>query len=137
MKISYYIMRRYYISQRSFITFRAPCAITFRENFVLHYAYYISQQFFFTSCVGVTFRNTFYYIMRRYYISQRFCKLRYALLHFATILYYAMRRYYISFITFMRFNRRTLHVCVWGGGGGGSTEPSFKLWLKLFYTQLR
>ena len=67
-------MRRYYISQRFFVTFRVPCAITFRENFVLHYAqvlhfatifyyimrrYYISQRFFITLCVGITFRNDF------------------------------------------------------------------------------
>ena len=73
MKISYYIMRRYYISQRFFVTFRVPCAITFRENFNMR-RYYISQRFFITLCVGITFRNDFfYYIMRRYYISQRFC----------------------------------------------------------------
>ena len=97
-----------------FITFRAPCAVTFRENFLLRFV----QVFTFAICfitlyISITFRNDF------------FIRFRAGILHFATYFYYIMRRYYISQrcriplcvgITFrniyfiMRFNRRANQV---------------------------
>ena len=60
----------------------------FKSNLHVQYFYYISWKFPITLCVGITFRNDFllhfaylvllhfvkilYYIMRRYYISQQF-----------------------------------------------------------------
>ena len=82
VKISYYIMRRYYISQQFFITLCV--GITFRNDFLLHYAEVLH------------FATFFYYIMRRYYISQRFCITLCVGITFRNV-------YYI-----MRFNRRVL-----------------------------
>ena len=95
-------MRRYYILHRFFITFRAPCAITFCENFLLHYAqvlhfatifyyimrrYYISQRFFITFRAGITFRNIFFITICVSITFRKDFVLRYAqVLHLATFI---------------------------------------------------
>ena len=59
VEISYYIMRRYYISQQFFIT--SCVGIALRNDFLLRFVQVLH-------CATI-----FYYIMRRYNISQRFC----------------------------------------------------------------
>ena len=101
VKIYFYIMHRYYISQRFFLLNFTHLVHLVLLHFV-EFFYYVSCRYYIS--------HIFHYIMRRYYISQRFlisfrasttfCTIFYyvsrKVSNLATFLYYVMRRCYIS-----------------------------------------